>query len=409
VTVQATPVPTGARVLLFTGKGGVGKTSVAAATALRASAAGHRTLVLSTDPAHSLGDAFGVTLGDRPTPVADRLEAEQIDARARLEDNWREIRSYLVSLLAWGGVGEIEAEELAVLPGLEEIFSLIDLRRHAEAGAHDLIVVDCAPTAETLRLLSLPDVLGWYLERIFPLQRRVASVVRPVLGRMTSMPLPQDALLDSVEQLHGNLTAVRRILLDADRTSVRLVVNAEAMVVAEARRTATYLSLFGYHLDAVVVNRLLPDEVRDPYFERWKAVQATHLDTVRAGFDGVPILTAPLFPDEPVGAERLVPLAHAVYRDRDETAVLHRSEPLRIDRTPDGWLLRLNLPFAAKGEVDMHRRGDELFVTVGAHTRSLLLPAVLQRGEITGAALDQGRLDVRFAEPVRATGTAPGA
>jgi arsenite/tail-anchored protein-transporting ATPase len=385
------------RVLLFTGKGGVGKTSVAAATAVHAARKGLRTLVLSTDPAHSLADAFGVPLGDAPSRVLPNLDAEQIDARARLEDNWREIREYLVALLSWGGLGQVEAEELSVLPGLEEIFSLVDLRRNVRAGRHDLVVVDCAPTAETLRLLSLPDVLGWYLERLFPLHRRVASAVRPVLGRMTSMPLPREALLDAVARLHANLDGVRSILLDGERSSVRLVVNAEAMVIAEARRTATYLGLFGYHLDAVIVNRLLPDAVTDPYFNRWKALQAKHLETVRAGFDGVPVLTAPLFDDELEGPSGLQDLAEAVYAERDPAAVLHRSEPLRLVPAEDGWLLSIALPFAAKGEVDMLRRGDDLLLKVGAHTRSILLPAVLQRLEVTAASLRDGRLDVRLA------------
>jgi arsenite/tail-anchored protein-transporting ATPase len=277
----------GTRVLLFTGKGGVGKTSVAAASGVRAAASGLRTLVLSTDPAHSLADAFDVPLGTGPTVVGDRLEAAQIEAHDRLETHWGDVQAYLAALLRWGGVGEVEAEELALLPGLEEIFSLVDLRTHVDAGRHDLLIVDCAPTAETLRLLSLPDALGWYIERVFPIERKVARVVRPMLGRVTTMPLPTDGLHGSVERLYGNLAAVRDILTDPDTATVRLVVNAEKMVIAEARRTYTYLSLFGYHTDAVVVNRLLPDAVADPWFDRWKELQAEHLAVIRDGFAGL--------------------------------------------------------------------------------------------------------------------------
>lgn len=387
------------RVLLLTGKGGVGKTSIAAATALRAAAAGHRTLVMSTDPAHSLADVLGTALGPAPRRVAPNLDAEQIDARARLEEHWRAVQAYLVALLSWGGVDEVEAEELSVLPGLEEILSLIDVRRHVEAGAHDLLVVDCAPTAETLRLLSLPDALGWYLQRVFPVQRRITQVVRPVLGRVTTLPLPADRVLGAVEDLHANLEQVRAILGDATTTSVRLVVNPEKLVIAEARRTFTYLSLFGYAVDAVVVNRLLPEAVADPWFDRWKARQAEHLATIRASFGDTPILTAPLFDDEPVGPDALLRLAADVYGARDETAVLHRAEALRIERRDGEQVLLLPLPLVDRADLDVLRKGDELFVRVGAHQRTLLLPAALHRGEVAGARVVGDRLEVRFTAP----------
>jgi arsenite/tail-anchored protein-transporting ATPase len=387
------------RVLLLTGKGGVGKTSIAAGTALRAAAAGHRTLVMSTDPAHSLADALDAELGAEPRNVAPNLDAEQIDARSRLEEHWRQVQSYLVALLAWGGVDEVEAEELSVLPGLEEIFSLIDVRRHAEEGRYDVIVVDCAPTAETLRLLSLPDALGWYLERIFPVQRRVAQVVRPVLGRVTSMPMPADRVLAAVEELHDNLARVRDILSDTATTSVRLVVNPEKLVIAEAQRTFTYLSLFGYAVDAVVVNRLLPDVVADPWFDRWKARQAEHLATVRTSFGDTPILTAPLFDDEPIGAEALLRLAGEVYAERDEAAVLHHAAALTVERRGDEQVLCLPLPLVERDLLDVLRKGDELHVKVGAYQRTLLLPAALGRGEVAGARVVEGRLEVRFADP----------
>jgi arsenite-transporting ATPase len=387
------------RVLLFTGKGGVGKTSAAAATALRAARSGLRTLVMSTDPAHSLADALDVPLGGEPTPVVGCLEGQQIDARARLEDNWRQIQSYLVALLHWGGVDEVEAEELSVLPGLEEIFSLIDVRRHVAAGRHDLLVVDCAPTAETLRLLSLPDALGWYLNRLFPAHRRLAAAVRPALGKVTTMPLPADRVLGAVADLASTLDRVRAILVDQDTTSVRLVVNPEALVVAEARRTATYLSLFGYHVDAVVVNRVLPDAVTDPFFDRWRERQAGHLRAVEQGFGGAPVLRVPLFDDEPVGEEALQRLGDALYRGVDLAAVLHRGEPLRVERCAGDLVLSLALPHASKGELDTYRRGDELSVRVGAYARTLTLPAALARGEVAGAELRDGRLAIRFAVP----------
>jgi arsenite/tail-anchored protein-transporting ATPase len=383
------------RTILVTGKGGVGKTSVAAATALRAARLGHRTLVMSTDPAHSLGDALEVGLGDGPTEVAERLDAEQLDPHVRLEHHWADVRSYLVSLMQWGGLDEVQAEELSLLPGLEELFALVDVRRHAAAGRHDVLVVDCAPTAETLRLLSLPDALGWYLERAFGLERTFARVVRPVLGRVTSMPMPSDAVVGSVERLYRTLADVRQLLLDGDRTTVRLVTNAERVVVAETRRTFTALHLFGYHVDALVVNRLLPDAVTDPYFADWRARQAAHLRTLRTDFD-VPVLGAAMAPDEVVGLTPLDALADDVYAGADPAAVLHRTEPIDIARDGDEVVLTVALPFSEEGDVGVFHRADELFVRVGPHTRNLVLPALLRRGVVRGAALRDGRLVVRF-------------
>jgi arsenite/tail-anchored protein-transporting ATPase len=260
-------------------------------------------------------------------------------------------------------------------------------------------VVDCAPTAETLRLLSLPHALGWYLERVFPLQRKVATVVRPVLGRVTTMPLPQDRFLGAVERLHTTLGAVRALLADGERTSVRLVTNPEKIVIAEAQRTFTHLSLFGYHVDAVIVNRLLPDAVTDPYFAGWKEAQRGHLETVRSAFAGLPVLTAPLFDAEPVGVARLAPLADALYTDCDPAAVLHADAPLRVERVPEGFRLAIALPFVDRRDLDVFRRGDELYVKVGASTRTLVLPAALQRCTVAGAGMRDGRLEVRFRAP----------
>jgi arsenite-transporting ATPase len=265
------------RVLLFTGKGGVGKTTVAAATAARAARAGHRTLILSTDPAHSLADSFEVPIGSEPTRIAENLWAQQVDAQERLEDNWREIQDYMVQLMNWAGTDTIQAEELTVIPGLDEIFALIDVKTHVESGTYDMLVVDCAPTAETLRLLSLPEIMNWYIERIFPVERRIVKTVRPLVSKVTTLPIAGDRVFDAVERLHRNLDAVKRILTDEAVSSVRLVLNPEKMVIAEARRTYTYLGLFGYRVDAVVVNRVLPPDVTDPYFGKWKDIQAEHL------------------------------------------------------------------------------------------------------------------------------------
>ncbi len=407
------------RILLVTGKGGVGKTSVAAATAVLAAVGGARVLVTSTDPAHSLADAFGQPLSDAPTPVDDveaghaspsgrssgRLLAQQIDAQARLERHWGAVRGYLTTVLAAGGLDEVRAEELVLLPGLDELFSLIDLRHRVASGDHDLIVVDCAPTAETLRLLALPDALRWYADRLLGAGRRVARLARPLgLPRGTDgrgMPIPDDEVFDTVEEVHADLAAVHMLLQDAERTSVRLVTNPERLAVAEAMRTATSLSLFGYAIDAVIANRALPDEVTDPYLRRWKQRHEEHLATLRSVFGHLPVLEAPLLPDEPIGTAALARLASATYGDRDVTGVLHASPPFELRRDGDEHILRLALPFATSDDLDVHRRGDELHLKVAGVRRTIALPASLQAAEVVAAGLRDGALTVRFLAPSR--------
>jgi arsenite/tail-anchored protein-transporting ATPase len=386
------------RILLFTGKGGVGKTTVAAATAVRAARAGQRTLVTSTDPAHSLADSFGVDLGDQVSEIEPNLWAEQIDAQARLEQNWRDIQEHVISLLNWMGVDAVEAEELSVIPGLDEIFSLTDMRRHVESGNYDLLVIDCAPTAETLRLLSLPEVMNWYIERIFPIQRGVVKTIRPVLTRVTTMPIPDDRIFNAVMRLHRNLETVRKILIDEKQSSVRLVVNAEKMVIAEARRTYTYLSLFGYRVDAVIANRIIPDDVTDPYFVKWKEIQAEHLTTIRDSFEPVPILTARLFDQEIVGSDLLEQLGQEVYGDSRGSEIFHRDQPIRVRKRGPYYILAMHLPFTDREDLDIHRKGDELYVRVGSYKRSLILPQALQRLDIRQARFVEEGLEIRFSE-----------
>jgi arsenite/tail-anchored protein-transporting ATPase len=384
------------RILLFTGKGGVGKTTIAAATAVRAARAGRRTLVTSTDPAHSLADAFDVEIGDERERIEENLWAEQINAQARLESNWRDIQEYIISFLNWAGVEAVEAEELSVIPGLDEIFSLTDVKRQVDGGEFDLLVVDCAPTAETLRLLSLPEVMNWYIERIFPVERRVVKTIRPILSRLTTMPIAEDKIFAAVQRLHVNLDGVRQILSDPASSSVRLVVNPERMVIAEARRTYTYLSLFGYRVDAVIANRIIPDSVTDPYFGKWKGIQEAHLATIEEAFSPIPILRSRLFDQEMVGADLLETMAGEVYGEGDATAILHLEEPLRVRKRGPSYVLQLRLPFADRSKLDMHRRGEELFVRVGSHKRSLVLPQTLQRLEVQEASFVEDRLEIRF-------------
>jgi arsenite-transporting ATPase len=384
------------RVLLFTGKGGVGKTTTAAATALRCADAGLRTVVLSTDPAHSLADAFDVPLGPLAAPISEGLWGQQLDAQERMEEGWHEIQAYLREVFAWAGVDGLEAEELSVIPGLDEIFALSDIKGLVESGEWDVVVVDCAPTAETIRFLSLPDILNRYMERLFPVGRRVNKVIAPVLSKVTTLPMADDGVFAATSDFYDRLDGVREILIDPARTSVRLVVNPERIVIAEARRTYTYLSLFGYRVDAVVANRLLPDAVADPWFERWKELHVEHLKAIEDSFAPLPVLTVELAPEELVGVEALRRFAGAVYGDLDPAALLHEGQPLQITRAEGRTTLTIELPFTGHDDLELGRRGDELLVKVGPYRRAISLPDSLRSRAVTDASLAQGRLTVSF-------------
>lgn len=383
------------RVLLFTGKGGVGKTTTAAATAALSAARGRRALVLSTDPAHSLADALGVPLGHEPTELGSGLFAMQVDTQAAFERSWQDVQSYLRGLLARAGVDAVQAEEMAVLPGAEEVLALLELHAQVVSGRWDVVVVDCAPTGETLRLLALPEALQWYAEKVLPTHRRALRAVRPILGRNDGS-VPADSVLGAVERLHRQLSDVRE-LLTSDDTTVRVVLTPEAVVVAEARRTLTSLALYGYRVDGLVANRVFPTS-REPFLRDWAAAQAVQLAAVRADAGGLPVLEAAYRATEPVGLAALVEVGEQLYGSGDPAAVA-ADRPDLLDVRPDGddYVLSLALPLARRADVDLARAGDDLVVTVAGRRRVLALPSLLRRCTVSGASLAQGRLQVRFA------------
>ncbi|MCW2817241.1 MAG: ArsA family ATPase [Marmoricola sp.] len=383
------------RIVLFTGKGGVGKTTSAAGTAALAARSGRRTLVLSTDAAHSLGDAFGVPVGSEPCEVEPRLWVHQVDVQRRFERSWSEIQGYLRSVLDAAGVDPITAEELTVIPGAEEVLALLELRSHALGGRWDVIVVDCAPTAETLRLLALPEALNWYMTRVFGVQRRVVRALRPVLSRAAGVPMPEDSVFEAVEHLHRDLEEVQRLLTGPEAT-VRLVLTPETVVVAEARRSLTTLSLYGYRVDGVVANRVFPEAGDDPWRNAWVESQRTVLAEVRQSFVDLPVWRSAYSAHEPVGAAALAAFAEAAYAGDDPLAAATGEGPMTITRTSGGAVLRISLPFAERDDVDLARHGDELVVTVGSYRRLLALPAALSRHTVAAARVEEGSLRVRF-------------
>jgi arsenite/tail-anchored protein-transporting ATPase len=385
------------RTILYTGKGGVGKTSVAAATALQASRAGKNVLVMSTDPAHSLADAFDTEIGSDPKEMASGLWAQEMDHTSMIEDSWSEIQGYMTTLFEWQGTDTLAAEELAMLPGMDELFGLLMVRRHNQEDLYDALILDAAPTGETLKLLSLPDHMSWYVEKIFPLQRRAAKLVRPFANRAKSLPpLPQDSVFAAGQRFYEAIASVEEILTDRENASVRLVLNAEKMVIAEARRAYTYLNLYDYGVDAVVVNRLLPDSVSDPYFARWREAQARHMKTIGDSFAPIPILTAPLFDREMFGLEALGALAEDVFEDAEPLEVQFRGATHDIEKNGEGYDVVFQLPLAEKRSVDLSKKGAELLVKVGTYRRNILLPDALARLSAAGASFENGALRVRL-------------
>jgi arsenite/tail-anchored protein-transporting ATPase len=389
------------RTILYTGKGGVGKTSVAAATARRCAAAGLRTVVLSTDPAHSLADALGTPLTGEPTPIDGVLWGQQVSAQDEMEHNWAGVQEWLSPLLVQRGVDRISAEELTVPPGLDELFSLLQIKRHNESGDFDCVVVDCAPTGETLRLLSFPDVARWWLEKVFPQQSRIMDAARPFARAVLDVALPGEEVFEDVQRLVRNLIAMNEILRDDEHVSVRLVMNPDRMVIDEARRTFTYLNLYGYLTDAVVVNRVFPAEV-GAYFGGWRERQQEHLREVEAAFSPVPVLRAPFFEEEVVGAAMLDRLADELFDEADAAAVLHSSMSQQLVVGADHAELRLALPFAARGDISLKKIGLELIVRVDGQKRTLMLPPALGDYRPAGAEFEDGALKVHFDGPDRA-------
>lgn len=387
------------RTILYTGKGGVGKTSVSAATALRCADLGLRTVVMSTDLAHSLGDALDTELGAEPLEVAPNLWAQEVDVYHELHRNWGGIQNYISQLFAWRGLNEAIAEEMTVFPGMEELSSLLLINGYAERSAYDVCIVDCAPTGETLRLLSFPEMARWWVKNIMPVQRKLASVVRPVAKRIIDVPMPGDDVYRSIEDLMDSLDKMHALLADREKSSVRLVLNPEKMVIREAQRTFTYLNLYGYSVDAVICNRVIPDNVTDEYFAAWKTIQKRHYQLVEEVFSPVPILNAPLFDEEVVGIPMLRRMADAVYGQTDPSKILFHGRAHTVVKTDTGYILSLLLPLAHKGDVEMFRSGEELVVRVGNWRRNILLPRALVTLETRGATFHDGTLDVNFAEP----------
>jgi arsenite/tail-anchored protein-transporting ATPase len=396
------------RIILFTGKGGVGKTSVASATAVRTAELGYPTLVMSTDAAHSLADSFDIELNNEPTKIAKNLWGQEVSALEEMEENWSVIQSYVEEVFAWGGIEEILVEELMAFPGIDELFSLLEIKKHHDQGKFEVIVVDCAPTGETLRMLSFPDITRWWMERLFPLQRKASGIARPLMKAISrfpvtqdmkavaGIPMPDDRIMDSVESFFDRLDKLQKILSDPKKSSVRLVLNHEKMVIKEAQRTYTYLNLFGFATDAVVANRLIPDEVSDIYFKEWKNIQEKYGKEVQEAFYPLPILQLPLFDREIVGLKMLKRTADKLYEESDPSELLYRGETQKVVRKGGGYRMSIPLPMVEKRDAELLQKEYELIVKIGNRRRNIILPRALAGMQASGARFEGNRLVLDF-------------
>ncbi|MGB3237862.1 MAG: TRC40/GET3/ArsA family transport-energizing ATPase [Geitlerinemataceae cyanobacterium] len=393
------------RIILMTGKGGVGKTSVAAATGLRCAELGYRTLVLSTDPAHSLADSFDLELSHAPRKVKENLWGAELDALIELADNWGSVQRYITQVLQARGLDGVQAEELAILPGMDEIFGLVRMKRHYDEGEYDVLIVDSAPTGTALRLLSLPEVGGWYMRRFYkPLQGISVALrpfVEPLFKPIAGFSLPDKEVMDAPYEFYEQIEALEKVLTDNTITSVRLVTNPEKMVIKESLRAHSYLSLYNVATDMVVANRIIPETVTDPFFKQWKENQQQYKQEIHNDFHPLPVKEVPLYSEEMCGLEALERLKETLYADEDPSQVYYKETTLRVVQTDNKYTLELYLPGTPKDQVKLSKTGDELNITIGNHRRNLVLPQTLAALQPSGAKMEDDYLKISFTEVAR--------
>jgi arsenite/tail-anchored protein-transporting ATPase len=390
------------RLILMTGKGGVGKTSVAAATGLRCAELGYRTLVLSTDPAHSLADSFDMEMGHEPREVRPNLWGAELDALKELEGNWGAVKRYITQVLQARGMEGVQAEELAILPGMDEIFGLVRMKRHFDEGIYDVLIIDSAPTGTALRLLSLPEVGGWYMRKFYkPLQAvsvALRPLVEPIFRPIAGFSLPNKEVMDAPYEFYEQIEALQKILMDNTQASVRLVTNPEKMVLKESLRAHAYLSLYNVSTDLIIANRIIPAEVTDPFFKKWKENQEKYRLEIHEDFHPLPVKEVPLYAEELCGIEALERLKETLYGDEDPSQVYYKETTMRVvQEGSNQYSLELYLPGIAKDQIQLNKTGDELNVRIGNHRRNMVLPQALAALQPTGAKMDEDYLKIKFA------------
>lgn len=390
------------RIIFFAGKGGVGKTSVAAATGIKVAEAGHRTVVMSLDVAHSLSDIFDLNKGliDQErgslTKIRKNLWIQELDIQEEIEKNWGDIHKYLSTLLNTTGLDEILAEELAILPGMEEVSMLLHINRYVRTKKFDVILLDCAPTGESLRFISIPTTLDWYMKKIFKIERAIARYARPLAKRLYDVPLPGEDYFDAIEFLFERLRGVDEILVDPKITTVRLITNPEKIVLKETQRAFMYFSLYKMSIDAIIMNRILPDSVNEKYFKDWRKSQKDYIKKAESYFSPIPLFPVDLFRGEVLGFDSLKALADQIYKERNPLERFFDGEPYSFVKVNGKYQLRVKLPFIGKGDVELNKISDELIIRVGSFKRHVLLPRQVAASNSVRAKLDGEYLSVHF-------------
>lgn len=386
------------RILIITGKGGVGKTSISAATAVKCAATGKSTLVMSTDSAHSLSDSFDLPIGSEPVELAPNLYGQEIDAGKELQRHWKDIQNFIKTTLASRGIDNVLADEISVFPGMEELFSLLRLKEYYRTGTYDVVVIDCAPTADTIRKLSFPEVGKWYLKTIFPIQRQAAKVAGPVMKGLYGVQLPTEEVFANVKNLILALDGMKELLCDEHVTSIRFVVNPEKMVIKEAQRAYTYMNLFGYWVDAIFINRIYPQEIQDSYFGKWKVLQGKHLKTIEESFPNIKLFPVELFDEEITGLEKLKMLGDHIFGNNEPDKIFTEGKSIEIlEKEPHKhYILSVKMPYVDKKDLDMWVKGDELIIKTNSYKRNLILPRILNSMTLQGANFEEGNLNISF-------------
>jgi arsenite-activated ATPase ArsA len=392
------------RIIIYTGKGGVGKTSVAAATAVRLAAEGCRTLILSTDAAHSLSDSFNVQIRNQTTEICENLWGLEVDSLYETEKYWGSVQTWFSNMMSWAQLKDLSTEEIITFPGLEELFSLMEIKQQAESNKYDTLIVDCAPTGETLRLLSYPDLLNWWLEKIFPRERRLLKVVRPVTKMITGgFELPDDQVMNSIGAFVEELKDLRKIISDPNVTSVRIVVNPEKMVIAESRRSFTYLNLSGFNTDAIIINRMIPDNAGDGYWSTWRDIQMKYKQEIHESFRPLPILEIPMMESEVCGIPMLKRIGQIAFGNHEAAAILYQGRIQEVYKEGKNYILELTVPFVSKEQLELSQKGDELTIQAGPNKHKLILPRTLVGRPVSKARFVNQKLKITFGSQMPAS------